>query len=117
MAGSLLSGDRQFSRRRWVSVAAVFMMIVLLITATSHYRPLLLHDTQLDSNHSRPSAVSGSSKTEVSITELVKPKDVQIVGMIFFGRRSRVELLRCYIEVRLSTPVLLSAKANSCSAI
>lgn len=27
-----------------------------------------------------------------------KPQDVRIIGLVFFGRRSRVELLRCFLE-------------------
>ena len=29
-----------------------------------------------------------------------KPKDLRVIGLIFYGRASRVEVLNCYLEVR-----------------
>jgi hypothetical protein len=121
MAGPLLSGDKQISRRRWFIVAAVFTLVVLLFTATSHYRPLRPHD--LEHSSPRPSQTSSpapaptnSAKT-VPVTQFKKPKDIPIVAMIFFGRKSRVELLRCYLEVRSCSGALRLERANLLSAI
>jgi hypothetical protein len=121
MAGPLLSGDKQIARRRWVIVGAVFTLVVLLFTATSHYRPLRPHD--LEHSSTRPAQTSShapaptnSAKT-VPVTQFEKPKDIPVVAMIFFGRKSRVELLRCYLEVRSHSGALDSERANSSSAI
>lgn len=92
MAGPLLSGDKQTSQRRWVTVGGLFTLIVLLFMATSHYRPRPPHDFSPSANPAK--TISGP--------QFKKPKDIPIVGMIFFGRKSRVEILRCYIEVGLS---------------
>lgn len=93
MAGSLLlSGDKRTSRRRWVIVAAVFAVVALLLfTATSHYRPPPLRPPH-PFNHP-------STAQSAELRALKKPKDVPIVGLIFYGRKSRVEILKCYVEV------------------
>ena len=108
MTGPLLSGDRQTSRRRWVVVAAVFTLILLLFTVSSQYRSSQPHDLehrppQPPSHTAQPASQASSQPSPVKPVpdpQFTKPKDVPIVGFIFFGRRSRVEILRCYIEVR-----------------
>jgi len=37
----------------------------------------------------------------IQIKEFVKPKDIKIVGLVFYGRKNRVEMLRCYLERNL----------------
>ena len=45
---------------------------------------------------------------KIHVKEFVKPKGVKIIGLVFFGRRSRVEMLKCFIEVWnfVATPLL-----------
>jgi hypothetical protein len=108
MAGPLLSGDKQTSRRRWVIAGVIFTLILLLFSATTHYRPLRPQGVDHPpppppslppqaADHTTPPP--DPAKT-VASPQFTKPKDVPIVGFIFFGRKSRVEILRCYIEVR-----------------
>ena len=116
MAGPLLSRDKQTSRRRWFIVAAVFTLVLLLFTVSSRYRSSASHVLEHPSSSSSSSSSQSLSHTAqpaehvssqpdppkaVSTPQFTKPKDVPIVGFIFFGRKSRVEILRCYIEVRL----------------
>lgn len=88
MAGPMFIGDKQISRRRWVIIAALFTVVLLLFTATSHYRPLT------------PPPPGYSPQSASHAPQFTKPKDIPIIGLIFFGRKSRVEILRCYVEVR-----------------
>jgi hypothetical protein len=130
MAGPWLSWDKQNSRRRWVIVATAFTLVILLLTATSHYHPLrpsspypysvkdpstspspsqaVNHTPQSQAADHVPSAQP--TTTTVSSPEFVKPEGIPVVAYIFFGRRSRVELLRCYIEVRKYLPFLSSQR-------
>lgn len=111
MAGPLLGWDKQTSRRRWAIVAAVLTFVLLLFTATSHYRPARPYNLKPPSppqplNHPPQSAghVSPTDPAKtVSVPQFTKPEGISIVGYIFFGRKSRVEILRCYVEVRLSS--------------
>lgn len=32
----------------------------------------------------------------------IKPKDIKVIGLVFFGRRDRVRILRCYLERNLA---------------
>jgi hypothetical protein len=128
MAGPWLSWDKQNPRRRWIIVAAAFTLVILLLTATSHYRPLRpfrpspydlktpspsLSFSPLPSqtvNHAAQSqsashVASAQPATTVSVQELVKPEGITVVAYVFFGRKSRVEILRCYIEVRITFPL------------
>jgi hypothetical protein len=109
MAGPLLSRDKQTSRRRWVIVAAVITVIIFLFSATSQYYPRLPHHLdhppppQSPDHLSKPIEDAPAPATPpkpIASPQFVKPKDIPIVGFIFFGRKSRVEILRCYVEVR-----------------
>ena len=97
MAVPLLSWDKQNSRRRGVIVAAAFTLILLILTATSHYRAPRRHHLEQSIDYAPPAA---DPEKTVSVPHFTKPQDVVIVGYVFFGRKSRVEILRCYIEVR-----------------
>lgn len=106
MAGPLLSWDKQNSRRRWVIVIAAFTLVLLLFTATSYYRP-----PSPQALNGRPQAAGQAPSftnpaQTVSVPSLTKPEGVPVVGFIYFGRRSRVEILRCYIEVRSSSSAM-----------
>lgn len=50
--------------------------------------------------------------TSINVQEFVKPSGVKVIGLVFFGRRDRVEMLRCYLEVRVSALCLLMSKTN-----
>lgn len=38
----------------------------------------------------------------INIQDFAKPSGVKIIGLVFFGRKDRVEMLRCYLEVKAS---------------
>lgn len=100
MAPLLINWDKQNSRRRLVIVAAAFTLVLLIFTATSYYRP------SPQAPHSPPQTVDHAPTftnpaQAVGVPKLTKPEGVPIVGYIFFGRKSRVEILRCYIERNL----------------
>jgi hypothetical protein len=94
MAGAILSGDPKSSRRRWIIALVIFSVLAIMLAATSRYhlqrpREFAFPLPNSDLGHSRL----------IEIKEFVKPKDVTIVGLVFFGRKNRVEMLRCYLEV------------------
>ena len=71
--------NHKSSRHRWI---ITFSIIAALLAAT-----LLYH-------------LPGCEELAVVETkELVKPENVTIVGRIVFGRKSRFEILRCYLDV------------------
>lgn len=53
-----------------------------------------------------------SFATNLALKEYVKPPGIKVTGLIFFGRKDRVELLRCYLEVSL-LPYLLQQANES----
>ncbi len=42
-----------------------------------------------------------SATNDSRVWSFDKPKDIKIIGLVFFGRKSRVEILRCYLERNL----------------
>ena len=99
MAGAILNSDRISSRRRWIIALIVFLVIAITLgTASRHHlrrsRELAFPLHGSDVGHSKL----------VEIKEFVKPKDVTIIGLVFYGRKNRVEMLRCYLEVSASVP-------------
>ncbi|ETN46042.1 uncharacterized protein HMPREF1541_00225 [Cyphellophora europaea CBS 101466] len=43
----------------------------------------------------------GSYATSISSKDFVKPSGVKVVALVFYGRKNRVEMLRCYLERNL----------------
>jgi phosphoribosyl 1,2-cyclic phosphodiesterase len=94
MVGATLNRDRISSRRRWIIALIIFSLIAITLTATSRYHTGRARELAFPVPHSD----IGHSKI-IEVKEFVKPKDVTIIGLVFFGRRNRVEMLRCYLEV------------------
>lgn len=99
MAGAILSGDRKSSRRRWVIVLLTFSFIAILLAATSRYHLRRPREIAFP----LPDSELGHSKF-IEFKEFVKPKNVTVVGLVFFGRKNRVEMLTCYLEVSAHVP-------------
>ena len=97
MAGAILNSDRISSRRRWIIALIVFLIIAITLGAASRHHLGRPHELAFPVHDSDV----GHSKL-VEIKEFVKPKDVTIVGLVFYGRKNRVEMLRCYLEVSAS---------------
>ncbi len=93
MARAIL-GDGKSSRRRWIIAVVIISMLVSILAASSHYHLRRSRVLAFPLPHSD----LGHAKT-IDIKEFVKPKGVKIVGLVFYGRRNRVEMLRCYLEV------------------
>ena len=81
-------------RRQYLGLAA--LLLVAMLAAISHlrYAGTNLSPSGLLSPTTAPLAPVPASYT--------KPQDVKIIGLVFFGRRKRVELLRCFIERNLA---------------
>ena len=96
MAGPLLHSDGKSSRRRWFIVVIVFTFVAVLIAVATHYRQN--HYGEL----SFPTPDRMGYSKQLQVKEFVKPEGVKIIGLIFFGRKSRVEILRCFLERNLA---------------
>jgi hypothetical protein len=99
MAGAILNSGHTSSHRRRTIAFVVLSLIAITLAATLRHhlgRPRLLA--------SSPSYADAGYSKPVKIKEFVKPKGVTVIGFVFFGRKSRVEMLRCYIEVSANTP-------------
>ncbi len=98
----------------------VFVVVVLLITATTYH--LGLADELLNSapwvqpdGYGRPPPLNFDGQTSPgeadhsgvqdganSTTVVPTPVDLKIVGLVFYGRRELVRVLDCYLKVRLA---------------
>lgn len=88
--------DQPTPRQRFLKGALRVLVIVALIVATIT-TICMLHNPPLG-HLQRPAAPIR-----------VIPKDFRTVGLIFYGRRSRVEILQCYLQVCM---FLLDLKAH-----
>ncbi|KAI9755129.1 MAG: glutamine--fructose-6-phosphate transaminase (isomerizing) [Chaenotheca gracillima] len=79
-------------KRRPVWLTAVLLFIVMNVTIFNHS----LHHQQELSPQVQPTALD--------LPQFPKPSNVTISGLVFFGRRDRVQSMSCYIEVRISLP-------------
>ena len=43
-----------------------------------------------------------SIHNQISPNRQLKPKDVRIIGLVFFGRKDRVQIMKCYLERNLA---------------
>lgn len=94
MAGPLLHFDAKHSRRRWIIAILIFVVLAALITTLTHYRRDHYGELRFPTSHAEP----GFAK-DLRIEEFIKPEGVKIIGLVFFGRKNRVEILRCFLEV------------------
>jgi hypothetical protein len=90
---SYLSSKR---KHRWYLGLGLFSIFVLFFLTTAHFRsPRLSHLEYPLSDF--PSDTSKS----IAVPQFVKPDNITIIAFVFFGRRNRVEMLRCYLERNL----------------
>lgn len=90
-----MAGVREvLSRPRWAFVVALTVVTIvgLIFMAGSHR------------DHGEMAfPVSGAANafaTSINIHDFVKPPGIKVIGLVFFGRKDRVEMLRCYLEVK-----------------
>lgn len=81
--------------RRWITGILVCSFFILLIALTTRWRY-----SSREIKFPIPIPTQELVK-QVQIEDFVKPQDVTVVALVFFGRKNRVELLRCYIEASL----------------
>ena len=96
MAGSKFS-ETSTKRRRWFIGIAVTFVFAVLLAASNHYRNNYYGEVAFPTPHS-PTGFS----TNLHVKEFKKPENIKIIGLVFFGRRNRVEMLRCFLEVILA---------------
>lgn len=98
MAIPLLHSDNKNSRRCWFLGVAVFVLLAILIAAATHYR----HNTYSEPHFSFPTSETETEySTDLPLQEFHKPDGIKIIGLVFFGRKNRVEILRCFLERNL----------------
>jgi hypothetical protein len=93
----LPSGKSPSLTRRWIIVAlssALALVFLLSYHFSAPPNPPSITPSRLP--QSQPGIETCSNKAVAFNPQ--KPKDVKIVGLVFFGRKSRVEILRCYLE-------------------
>lgn len=95
MAGALLHGDGSKAKRRWFILIVLFTIIAALLSGGYHYKTNYYGQLAFPTPH-------GYAK-DLTVKEFVKPDNVKIIGLVFFGRRNRVEMLRCFLEVCILT--------------
>lgn len=79
--------QRFFRKLGGYKISAVVLLAVAVIITTA---VCLLRDPKLEHLRQPGAPVP------------VIPKDFRVVGLVFYGRRSRVEILDCYLKVRTS---------------
>jgi hypothetical protein len=92
MGPSKFSLNKDTKRRRWFIIIAVFLALAISLAATNHYR-----NKYDELAFPTPHGLSKFS-TSLDIKEFTKPKGIKIIGLVFFGRKNRVEILRCFLE-------------------
>lgn len=85
-------------KSKWSIALIGTLFAILFISLTAHFRPTKPQHLEF------PPIPGGAPVYPTSADKFVKPENVTIVGLVFYGRRNRVEMLRCYLEVRRSLP-------------
>lgn len=98
-----MGGLSDFARlqRRWqlFILTAVLSLIIFLFYSVDHPPPIPARQV------SDPAPISqlGISLHNQGISSRpVKPQDVKVIGLVFFGRKDRVQILKCYLERNLA---------------
>lgn len=85
--------------RRWqlLVLTTILAIIIFLYARIDHpHRPPPTHSDPL------PISQLGVSLHNQGTLKLPsKPKDVKVIGLVFFGRKDRVQILKCYLERNL----------------
>jgi len=86
------------SRRRLIIAAVIFFIIAISISVFTFARQSYHRELQFPT----PDTPSGFAK-DVRVGAFIKPEGIKIIGLVFFGRKNRVEILRCFLEVCLQS--------------
>jgi hypothetical protein len=81
LLGRLQEGKKQTR----VAVALCFLLYMVGLLLCTHRLPAF-------------SYIQQPTKPSLKQTSLVKPENVTISGLVFYGRQSRVKIMKCYIE-------------------
>jgi len=86
-------------QRRWqlIILTAILGIIVFLFFSFDHPPPRRRAADTLPI-----SQLGVSLHNQGTAGRLIKPKDVKVIGLVFFGRKDRVRILRCYLERNLA---------------
>lgn len=95
-------------------IAAVILLLLFVVTLLWTYngQPTFAKDLShaigakvIGSDNSvtaTSTLITSSTQASSAPSDLVKPAHTPIVGLVFFGRRDRVEILNCYLQVGYS---------------
>ena len=87
--------------RRWLVGLLVGTIVALMLATTSRWRHVGGHELRFPIAPPPPQLEYAK---QVTLKNMKKPSNLTIVGLVFFGRKNRVEMLRCYLEVSRSLP-------------
>lgn len=97
-----MAGFSDFGRlqRQWqfVILTTVLTVIIFLYAALDHP-----HKPPFPKSDPLPISDLGVLHSQEALTRPVKPKGVKVIGLIFFGRKDRVQITKCYLERNLVT--------------
>ncbi|KIW17200.1 hypothetical protein PV08_04391 [Exophiala spinifera] len=96
MAISRLYSDGKYSRRRWIVGILAFLTFAVLVISFTHYRRNYYGEMSFPTSH-----IETEFTKDLRVKEFIKPEGVKVVGLVFFGRKNRVEILRCFLERNL----------------
>ena len=94
---SFLHVDRKRVRKLLVLSAVIWTPIILFFILFPHSHYHFLSGWGI---HSTYNTDAGG----LSIVNSQKPLDIFVVGLVFFGRRDKVKILACYLEVSFADP-------------
>ena len=84
-------------RNKWYIGLGAFSILLFFLLTTAHFR-----SSRRPPRFEYPIDNFPTETTQaLQVPHLVKPDNVTIVAFVFFGRKSRVEMLRCYLERNL----------------
>jgi hypothetical protein len=96
---------------RFIVAGVVFISLAILFLSTETLPNNARHLFKPPPSHPPPqqygpgnAAGSGSHIGEPSsraLSEWKKPKDLKVIGLVFYGRKDFVEILDCYLKVRI----------------
>ncbi|KIV85934.1 hypothetical protein PV11_01584 [Exophiala sideris] len=97
MTGPALQfNGKRSSRRRLIIALVIFFISAISISIYTFARQTYHGELQFPT----PESASGFSK-DVRVEQFIKPEGIKIIGLVFFGRKNRVEILRCFLERNL----------------
>ena len=75
----------------------VGVVVALMLATTARWRHPGPHELRFPIAPPPPAPLEYAK--QVTLKDMKKPTNVTVVGLVFFGRKNRVEMLRCYLEV------------------